>query len=366
MPSRLFAPITLRDLTVPNRIVVAPMCQYMAQDGVPGDWHLVHLGQFAQSGPGLIIAEATGVEPEGRITPDCPGLWDDATEAAWARLVALSRKLGEARIGIQLAHAGRKASTLPPWEGGGPVTDGRAWDTKGPSALAYTTGWPAPRALDEYGIQGIVAAFQQAARRAVRAGFDLVEIHAAHGYLLHEFLSPLSNRRADGYGGGLEGRMRLPLEVFRAVRRAVPEGMPVLLRLSATDWVEGGWDIEQTVEFSKALREEGCDMIHVSSGGLDPRQQIVAGPGYQTGFAARIRAEAGIPTIAVGQITDAIQAETILMSEQADMIALARAMLWDPRWAWHAAVSLGEQLALPSPYARANPAMRAKPFLARK
>lgn len=365
MPSRLFEPIALRGLTIPNRVAVSPMCQYMAEDGVPTDWHMVHLGQFAQSGPGLIMVEATGVEPEGRISVGCPDLSTDASEAAFARIVAFSRKVGEARIGIQLAHAGRKASTLPPWEGGGPVRDGRAWTTKGASSLPYLPDWPAPQALDESGLRGVVAAFVQVARRAVRAGFDLVEIHAAHGYLLHQFLSPLTNTRTDGYGGSLEARMRLAREVFRAVREAVPDDMPVLLRLSATDWVEGGWDVAEAVELSRALREDGCDMIDVSSGGLDQRQKIAVGPGYQVPFAARIRAEAGIPTMAVGQITEAIQAETILASGQADMVALARAMLWDPRWVWHAAVALGEQVALPAPYARSNPAMRGQPFVTR-
>jgi NADPH2 dehydrogenase len=366
MPSRLFEPITLRGLTIPNRIAVSPMCQYMAEDGVPGDWHVVHLGQFAQSGPGLVMVEATGVEPEGRITPGCPGLYGDEAEAAFARIIRFARQVGEARIGIQLAHAGRKASTQAPWEGGGPAADAKAWVTKGASERPYLEGWPAPQALDEAGVRGVIAAFVQAARRAHRAGFDLVEVHAAHGYLLHQFLSPLTNTRTDAYGGSLEARMRLTLEVFRAVREALPEAMPVLLRLSATDWIEGGWDVTDSVELARALREEGCDMIDVSSGGLDQRQSIATGPGYQVPFAARIRAQAGIPTMAVGQITDPIQAETVVASGQADMVALARAMLWNPRWAWHAAVALGEQVALPAPYARANPALRAQPFVTRK
>jgi 2,4-dienoyl-CoA reductase-like NADH-dependent reductase (Old Yellow Enzyme family) len=362
MPSRLFSPLTLRDLTLPNRVAVSPMCQYMAADGVPGDWHRVHLGQFAQSGPGLVMVEATGVEPEGRITPRCPGLWNDAQEAAFAPILAFARSVGESRLGIQLAHAGRKASTAPPWEGGGYVEGAEGWETRGPSALSFNDVWPAPRALDEAGIEGIVAAFAQAARRAVRLGFDLVEIHAAHGYLLHQFLSPLSNRRNDGWGGSLEGRMRLPLAVARAVRRAIPEGMPLLVRISATDWIEGGWDADQSVELCKALREAGCDMIDVSSGGLDPRQAIPVGPGYQVPFAARIRAEAGIPTMAVGLITDPLQAETILASGQADMVALARAMLWNPRWVWHAAAALGETVQPPAPYARAHPSLGREPF----
>ena len=365
MPSQLFTPFDLRDLTIPNRVAVSPMCQYMARDGVPTDWHLVHLGQFAQSGPGLVMVEATGVEPEGRITPRCTGLWTDAQEAAFAPILAFARSVGTARMGLQLAHAGRKASTLPPWEGGGPVEGPEAWTTKGPSALSYTPAWPAPQALDEGGIAGIVAAFAQGARRAMRVGFDLVEVHAAHGYLLHQFLSPLSNRRNDAWGGALEGRMRLPLAVVRAVRAAIPEGMPLLVRISATDWVEGGWEVGEAVEFCKALREAGCDMVDVSSGGLDPRQAIPVGPGYQTAFAARIRAETGLPTMAVGMITDAVQAETVVASGQADMVALARAMLWDPRWVWHAAEALGATVRPPAPYARAHPSLGREPVLTR-
>lgn len=366
MPARLFSPITLRGLTVPNRIAVSPMCQYMAIDGVPGDWHMVHLGQFAQGGPGLVIAEATGVEPEGRITPGCPSLHDDATEAAFARIVAFMKSVGNSRVGIQLAHAGRKASTTPPWQGGGPVEGEGAWVTSSASDLAYLPAWPAPRALDEAGLARVRAAFVAAAQRAHRAGFDLVEIHAAHGYLLHQFLSPLSNLRTDGYGGSLEGRMRFPLEIFRAVREAFPEDKPVIIRISASDWVEGGWDLPQSIEFCKALKEAGCDMVDVSSGGLDQRQKITTGPGYQVHFAEAIRVQAGIPTMAVGMITEPIQAETIVASGQADMVALARGMLWDPRWVWHAAVALGEDLSLPAPYARANPALRGQPFITRK
>jgi NADPH2 dehydrogenase len=365
MASRLFSPIDLRAVTLPNRIAVAPMCQYQATDGVPNDWHLVHLGQFAQSGPGLIITEATGVEPEGRITPGCTGLYSDACEEGFARILRFARSVGTSRLGIQLAHAGRKASTVPPWEGGAPVPGG-GWQTFSASADPYLPAWPAPVALDGDGMARVRAAFVQATERAARLGFDLVEIHAAHGYLLHQFLSPLSNRRGDAYGGSLENRMRFPLEIFAAVRAAFPADRPVLLRLSATDWVEGGWDPAQAVVFASALRDLGCDMIHVSSGGLDPRQAIVPGPGYQVEFSGRIRREAGVPTMAVGQITEPLQAETILRGGQADMVALARGMLWDPRWVWHAAVALGEELSLPAPYARANPALRGQPFIPRR
>jgi NADPH2 dehydrogenase len=367
MTSLLFTPLGLRDVTLPNRIAVAPMCQYMATDGVPGDWHLVHLGQFAQSGPGLILVEATGVEPEGRITPDCTGLWSDAQEAAFARIIGFCRSVGGAKIGIQLGHAGRKGSTTAPWYGGGQVPAGQGdWRPFAPSAVPYLPDWPAPEALDAAGLARVRAAFADAAARAERAGFDLVEIHAAHGYLLHQFLSPLTNRREDAYGGTLENRMRFPLEVFAAVRAAWPRGKPVLVRLSATDWIEGGWSVDDAVILSRALKEAGCDMIHVSSGGLDQRQKIAPGPGYQVEFSARIRREAGIPTMAVGQITEPIQAETILRSGQADAVALARGMLWNPRWAWHAAVALKQDLSLPAPYARSTPDLRGKPFVTRR
>jgi 2,4-dienoyl-CoA reductase-like NADH-dependent reductase (Old Yellow Enzyme family) len=365
MASRLFAPIALRGVTIPNRIAVAPMCQYSATDGVPDDWHLVHLGQFAQSGPGLIIAEATGVEPQGRITPGCTGLYSDACEEGFSRILRFTRSVGNSRFGIQLAHAGRKASTVAPWEGGGPVQDG-GWQTCSPSAVPYLPGWQTPTALDAEGMARVTAAFVQATQRAARIGVDLIEVHAAHGYLLHQFLSPLTNQRTDAYGGSLDNRMRFPLEVFAAVRATFPADRPVILRLSATDWIEGGWDLAQAVVFSRALREMGCDMIHVSSGGLDQRQAITPGPGYQVDFCDAIRRQAQVPTMAVGQITAPAQAETILRSGQADMVALARGMLWDPRWVWRAAVDLGEELGMPAQYARANPALRGKPFVTRK
>lgn len=365
MASRLLSPFALRGVTLPNRIAVAPMCQYSATDGVPDDWHLVHLGQFAQSGPGLILAEATGVEPQGRITPGCTGLYSDASEEGFARILRFVRKVGNSRFGIQLGHAGRKGSTVAPWEGGGRAETG-GWQTEAPSPVPYLPGWPAPAELDAAGMTRIRSAFAAATERAARIGVDVIEVHAAHGYLLHQFLSPLTNLRADAYGGSLDNRMRFPLEVFGAVRAAFPADRPVILRLSATDWIDGGWDLAQSVVFARALRETGCDMIHVSSGGLDQRQAIVAGPGYQVDFCEAIRREAQIPTMAVGQISAPVQAETILRSGQADMVALARGMLWDPRWVWRAAMDLGEELALPAPYARAHPGMRAKPFVTRK
>ncbi len=366
MASTLFSPITLRGLTIPNRVTVAPMCQYSAQDGVPQDWHLVHLGQFAMSGSGLILTEATGVEPEGRITQSCTGLYDDATEAAFARIVSFMRTVGDMAVGLQLAHAGRKGSTVAPWEGGGMIEGAGAWHPPAPSAVPYLPGWPAPHPMDQSDLARVKQAFVDAARRADRAGFDTVQLHVAHGYLLHQFLSPVTNRRSDGYGGDLDARMRYPLEVFEAVRQAFPDGKPVMVRLSASDWIDGGWDIEQSVVFCAALRELGCDMIDVTSGGLDQSQQIVTGPGYQTGFSQRIRSEAEIATMAVGQITDPVQAETMLRSGQADMVALARGMLWDPRWTWKAAVALDEEIALPAPYARCNPKLSATPFVTRK
>ncbi|MEQ8307975.1 MAG: NADH:flavin oxidoreductase/NADH oxidase [Hoeflea sp.] len=366
MSSLLFSPLTIGKLGLANRIVVAPMCQYMAKDGVPGDWHLVHLGQFAQSGPGLVLVEATGVEAEGRITPDCTGLYSDASETAFARIIEFCRSVGESKIGIQLSHAGRKGSTRKPWEDAGQIVlaDG-GWRTSAPSGDPYLEGWEPPAAIDNDGLARIKAAFVDAAQRAARAGFDLIEVHAAHGYLLHQFLSPISNRREDAYGGSLENRMRFPLEVFEAVRQAFPADRPVILRLSATDWIEGGWDLMQSIEFAKALKTAGCDMIHVSSGGLDQRQKIVAGPGYQVHFSGEIKRQAEIATLAVGQITEPVQAETILMSGQADAVALARGMLWDPRWVWHAAKELGAEIQLPAPYSRCNPAMRGKPFITR-
>ena len=366
MASHLFSPLRWRGVEFPNRVAVAPMCQYSAVEGSPGDWHLMHLGQFALGGAGLVIFEATGVEPEGRITPDCTGLYSDANEEAFARVIRFCRSVGGARLGIQLGHAGRKGSTSAPWiEGGGPLSGPEAWTPQAPSAAPYLDGWAAPKAMDDGDIARVRGAFGRAAERAGRLGLDYVELHAAHGYLLHQFLSPLTNRRADAWGGSLEGRMRFPLECFAAVRAAFPEERPVTVRLSAADWIEGGWDLEQSVVFAAALRDMGCDAIHVTSGGLRQDQAIETGPGYQTGFAAEIRRRAGVPTVAVGQIAEPLQAETIIRTGQADMVALARGMLWDPRWVWKAALALGAELELPPPYARCNPALRARPFVKR-
>jgi len=363
MPSQLFQPIQLRGLDLPNRIVVAPMCQYSAIEGNFTDWHLMHLGQFAVSGAGLVFVEATGVEAAGRITPGCPGLYSDENEAAMSRVVQFYRDYGHARIGIQLAHAGRKASADLPWQGGAPlkIDDDRAWQTYGPSAIAYGPGWPEPTALDDDGLDRVKQAFVDAAKRAVRVGFDAIEIHCAHGYLLHEFLSPLSNQRNDIYGGSLENRMRFPLEIFDAVRAVCPDNLPVGVRASATDWVDGGWDLNGTISFAKALQKQDCDFFDVSSGGNSPEQKIIAGPGYQTAFATAVKQSTSMTTVAVGQINDPFQAETIIASGQADMVALARGMLFDPRWPWHAAEVLRAEAAFPAQYMRAHPSLSGEP-----
>ncbi len=353
----LFQPITLRSLTLRNRIVIAPMCQYSAEDGRMTDWHAQHLGMLAQSGAGVLTIEASAVVPEGRITYGDVGLWNDATEEAMAGVVASIRRWSDMPVAIQLAHAGRKASTDLPWKGGAQIAPGapNAWQTVAPSALSFAEGENAPVALDEAGLARVRDAFAQAARRAVRIGFDAIQIHAAHGYLLHSFLSPLSNGREDGYGGSPENRMRFPLEVFDAVRAAVPETLPVTVRVSGTDWVEGGWDAEQTAAFAKMLEARGCDAVHVSSGGLDPRQAIPVGPNYQVPLARRVRQAVSIPVIAVGLITEPEQAEAIVATGDADMIALARTILYDPRWPWHAAATLGAQVKASPQYLRSQP-----------
>ncbi|MGO9443960.1 MAG: NADH:flavin oxidoreductase/NADH oxidase [Thiobacillaceae bacterium] len=356
MVSKLFSPITLGDLVLSNRIIIAPMCQYSAAAGNATDWHLIHLGHLALSGAGLLVIEATAVEPEGRISSADLGIWDDHTEGALARVIKSIRQYSSMPIGIQLAHAGRKASTLVPWEGGQQLAPARGgWQTVAPSALAYGAGEVPPLALDHNGLERIREAFASAAQRAQRVGVDVIELHAAHGYLLHQFLSPLSNTRDDRYGGTLANRMRFPLEVFEAIHAVIPTGMPIGIRISATDWVAGGWDIEQSVAFARALRQLGCAFIHVSSGGLSPRQEIPIEPGYQVPFAERIRREAELPTIAVGLITDPEQAERILASGQADMVALARGVLYDPRWPWHAAAKLGATVDAPKQYWRSQP-----------
>jgi 2,4-dienoyl-CoA reductase-like NADH-dependent reductase (Old Yellow Enzyme family) len=362
MATNMFSPISLRSLDLANRIVVAPMCQYSAHDGTMTDWHLMHLGQFAVSGAGLVFVEATGVEPEGRITPGCTGLWSDANEAAMARVIRFFRDYGSARIGIQLGHAGRKASVDLPWNGGAPLTAEKdAWQTVGPSAVPYGPGWHTPEAMTGQTLQRVRDAFVQATRRAARLDYDVVEVHSAHGYLLHQFLSPISNQRDDEYGGSLANRMRYPLEVFDAVRAEWPEDKPLGVRFSATDWVEGGWDLDEAIAYTEALKARGCDYVDVSSGGNSPEQKIAVGPGYQTRFAAEIRRATGMVTMAVGRIIDPVQAETILATGQADMISVARGMLYDPRWPWHAAETLRDQAAFPAQYMRAHPSMQGLP-----
>jgi len=356
MTSALFQPISLRSLQLPNRILVSPMCQYSAVDGVMTDWHLAHLTSLAISGAGLVMIEATGVELTGRITPGCTALCSDATERAIGRVVQAVHHYTPAAIGIQLAHAGRKASSRVPWEGGSLIRpEEGGWTTDAPSALPHTPGEPPPHALDAAGLERIRCAFADAARRAARAGLQAIEIHMAHGYLLHEFLSPIANHRNDAYGGTLEQRMRYPLEVFEAVRENFPGELPCGVRVSATDWVEGGWDIEQTVEFARQLKRRGCDWVDCSGGGISPAQKIPAGPGYQVPFARRVRAETGNATVAVGMITEPQQAEQIVAQGDADMVALARAMLYDPRWGWHAAAALGTRVSAPPQYWRSAP-----------
>ncbi len=355
--SHLFSPLALGPLSLSNRIVIAPMCQYSAEHGQASDWHTIHLGQLAQSGAGLMILEATAVEPRGRISYADLGLWDDATEAALRGVLAAVRRWSPMPLGIQLAHAGRKASTHRPWDGGGAIAPGQpnGWQTVAPSALAFAEHGTPPQALDLAGIDAIVAAFVASAQRAERLGFELIELHAAHGYLLHQFLSPLSNQREDAYGGSLENRMRLLLRVHAAVRAAVSASVAVGVRLSATDWVEGGWDVAQSVTLAQALQAQGCDYLHVSSGGLDRRQQIPLAAGYQVPQAEAIHRAVRMPVIAVGLITEPQHAEAILAEGQADAIALARGILYDPRWPWHAAAALGAKLK-PSPqYLRCEP-----------
>ncbi|OFZ91766.1 MAG: oxidoreductase [Betaproteobacteria bacterium RBG_16_64_18] len=354
--SQLFTPISLRGLALENRIMISPMCQYSARDGCASDWHLIHLGTLAQSGAGLLFLEATAVTPEGRITPGCLGLYSDANEAALAQVIAAVRRWSKMPLGIQLSHAGRKGSSFEPWNGGAlmPAESG-GWRTLAPSAVPQSPGEPPPDILDEAGMRRIRNAFAASAGRADRIGLEAMELHFAHGYLVHEFLSPLSNRRTDRYGGTLENRMRFALEVFDAVRQAWPAEKPLGVRLSATDWVEGGWDLDSSVALSRRLKARGCDWIDCSGGGISPQQKIPLGPGYQVPLANRIRRETGVTTIAIGLITEPAQAEAIIAGGDADMVALARAMLWNPHWAWHAAAELGGTIQAPRQYWRSPP-----------
>lgn len=354
--SALFSSLALRSVTLPNRIVISPMCQYSAEDGAATAWHMIHLGHLALSGAGMLCIEATAVEPEGRITLGDLGLFNDATEAALKPVLAAIHRYSKTAVTIQLAHAGRKASSRLPWEGGQQLPESEGgWTAWAPSVLPQKDGETPPVALDQKGLDRVRQAFVESAKRAARLGIDAIEVHSAHGYLLHEFLSPISNRRSDDYGGSLENRMRFPLEVFDAVRAAFPADRPVGVRVSASDWVDGGWDIEQTIAYTKELQKRGADWLDASSGGVSPAQQIKLGPGYQVPFAEAVKKATGINTIAVGLITDVKQAEDIIASGKADLVALARAALYDPRWPWHAAAQLGATVQAPPQYWRSPP-----------
>lgn len=369
MTAQLFTPVELGGVTLPNRIIVSPMCQYSAVDGSAQPWHQVHYGMLAMSGAGLLCLEATHVEREGRITQGCLGLYSDENEAALKPVIEWVRGwMPDVKLGVQLAHAGRKASAQRPWKGGGPLSQADApdlpWTTSGPSALAYDPEkeWHTPVTLDTVGLKRVKQAFVEAAERSLRLGFDVVELHGAHGYLLSQFLSPLSNQRTDEYGGTADKRRRFPLEVFEAVRRVWPTDKALGMRLSAVEWVEGGVTIEDTVETARQLKALGCDFVDISSGGNAPGQKITLGPGYHVPFAARVRKEAGIKTWAVGLITEPEQAEKIIASGEADCTAHARPFLLDPRWAWNAARTLGvETPSLPLPAARATTILPFKP-----
>ncbi|MBK8740644.1 MAG: NADH:flavin oxidoreductase/NADH oxidase [Betaproteobacteria bacterium] len=343
----------MRGLTLPNRIVISPLCEYSAVDGCATDWHVIHLGHLALSGAGLLIIEATAVEPQGRISRECLGMYSDACEEALARVLAIVRRYSTMPIGIQLGHAGRKGSQKKPSDGRGNIPEGEGgWQTVGPSAVAFIPEGRVPGALDRAGMESVLESFVRATERCARLGLDMIEIHAAHGYLLSSFLSPIANRRDDAYGGSRENRMRFPLEVFAAMRRAWPAGRPIGVRCNGTDWDESGITPDDAVAFARALKDLGCDYVDASSGG-NSMTKIPLGPGYQVPFAARIRREAGIPTMAVGLIRDPHQAEAIVAGGEADLVALGRGMLNDPRWPWHAAEVLGAQVEHPYQYFRA-------------
>lgn len=356
MPTYLFSPLTVGGLTLANRIAVSPMCQYSAVDGSANDWHVQHLGSLSLSGAGIVTVEATAVEPEGRITLACLGLYSDANEAALERVVTACRRWGNTSLGIQLAHAGRKASVHVPWQGGKPLAAGEgAWRTVGPSPLPFAEGWSEPTPLDEAALARIRDAFATAANRADRLGFDLLELHGAHGYLLHSFLSPVSNRRTDRYGGSFENQMRFPLEVAAAVRAVWPRTKALGMRITGCDWIEGGLTDADAVNFAAALKETGLDYVCVSSGGVSPQARVAVGPGYQVPFAETVKRDDKILVQAVGMIVEPHQAEAIVAEGRADWVALARAVLDDPRWPWHAADALGASVACPPQYLRARP-----------
>ncbi len=350
----LFTPLSIRSVTLRNRIMVSPMCQYSCEDGQATDWHLVHLGSRAVGGAGLVMAEASAVQARGRISPRDLGIWDDAQVPGLERIARFVAGQGAAP-GIQLAHAGRKAAVTVPWEGDRPLSAAEgAWQVIGPSPTPFSPAHPVPEALTAQEIGGVVRSFADSARRALAAGFSVVELHFAHGYLVHEFLSPLSNRRTDGYGGPFENRARLAREIARSVREVWPESLPLFARISTTDWMEGGWDVEQSVELARALKAEGVDLIDCSSGGNVPGAKPPIGPGYQTPNAEKIRREAGIPTGAVGLITSAVQADHVLRTGQADLVVMARQLLRDPYWPLHAAAELRAEAPWPNQYLRAK------------
>lgn len=351
----LFTPFVLHGLELSNRIVVAPMCQYSGNDGCASDWHMTHLGALANSGAALVVVEATAVERAGRITHGCLGLYSDACEAAMKRVIDHCRRIGTAKFGVQIGHAGRKASSQRPWEGGQALkADEDPWPAIAPSPIAFSEGWPAPREMDAADLVRVREAFVSAARRAARIGFDSVELHMAHGYLLHSFMSPISNRRADDYGGSLHNRLRFPLEVARAVREALPF-MPLGARITGSDWIEGGLTPDDAVIVAKTLKDAGLDFVCVSSGGLTPDARMKIEPGYQLPFAEAVRRATGMATRAVGLIATANQADAVIRNGQADMVALGRAFLDDPHWGWHAASALGAEVTRPVQYVRAAP-----------
>jgi 2,4-dienoyl-CoA reductase-like NADH-dependent reductase (Old Yellow Enzyme family) len=355
--SNLFTPLKLGELVLKNRIVIAPMCQYSAEDGAATDWHTIHLGSLALSGAGMLILEATAVNPRGRISYGDLGLWDDRTEQALAKSLSAVRKYSSMPIGIQLAHAGRKASTQKPWDGGQVIAPDQTngWLTIAPSALPYDKDDPIPEAATLKEIDDIVNDFIEAAKRAERLDIDAIELHAAHGYLLHQFLSPIANQRNDQYGGSLENRMRLLLDIVDGVKATVSDKVTLGVRISSTDWVAGGWDLDESITLAKVLQARGCQFIHVSTAGLSPLQEIPVAPGFQVTFATAIKQVVNIPVIAVGLITDAQEAENIITSKQADAVALARGILYNPHWVWHAAAELGEQVTAPPQYLRSSP-----------
>jgi 2,4-dienoyl-CoA reductase-like NADH-dependent reductase (Old Yellow Enzyme family) len=356
MTSALFSPIRLADLELANRIVVSPMCQYSADDGVASDWHTSHLGMLANSGAALVVLEATGIERRGRISHGCLGLYSDDCEAALARLVAHCRRYGSAKLGIQLAHAGRKASARRPWEGSQPLTGAEdPWETIAPSAIPFGPDWPVPRAMTAADMERVRDNFVNAAKRAVRAGIDAIELHGAHGYLLHSFVSPISNQRSDEYGGSLARRMRYPVEIARAVRAAIPKGMPLGVRITGNDWVEGGLTPDDAAAFASALKDTGLDFVCVSSGGISSEARPAVAANTNVQFAEKVKRKAGIATRTVGLIATPKQAEAIIAEGKADMVALARAMLDDPHWGWHAAQLLGAEVVRPRQYQRAAP-----------